>query len=72
MLQMLGPESGGRGGMSSWVLESELERRGSCFTHDVWLDEGDQEEETGSSFRFKARGAADGTGDEHADGVDAA
>ena len=58
--------------MSSQVLESELERRGSCFTHDVWLDDGDQDEDAGSSFKFKARGAADGIGDEHAEGVDVA
>jgi hypothetical protein len=68
MLQMLGPDKGGRGGRSSSVFESEVERRGSCFTQEVWLDEGDQDEEAGSWLRFRAKGAADGIGEGLADG----
>lgn len=70
MLQILGPESGGSGGMSSSV--SWVEMRGSCFTQEVWLEEGEgeREEEAGSSFRFRARGAGYGSGEEQVDGVD--
>ena len=71
MLQIEGPERGGRGGRSSWEAAAEVEeRRGSCLTQEVWLEEGDQEEEAGSSFRFRAKGAAEGIGDGQAEGVD--